>query len=178
MNKKVLILDMDETMIHSTYDGINYRPHLITFLNNVYPYYDIYAFTLGTKPYAEPILTNICKIGGHNYFKKRYYRQDALITEDSYLKNPVKIWNNYEHHTRLKKVQDTIIVDNNPNAFIFQKIHGITIKDFIDDPSDNCLLFLFPILVKFAKSSEKSSEFLYNSQQMLHSIIKHEESYF
>ena len=59
MDKKILILDMDETMIHTNNEGSIFRPHLITFLDNVYPYYDIYAFTLGTQPYAEPILNKI-----------------------------------------------------------------------------------------------------------------------
>lgn len=177
MNKKVLILDMDETMIHSTLNGTNFRPHLITFLNNLYPYYDIYAFTLGTQPYAEPILDKICEMGNKNYFIDRYYRHNAITNDNYFLKNPVTIWKNYTSN-KLYKVQNTIIVDNNPNAFLFQKKYGITIKDFIDDENDNCLLFLFPILVKFAKSKEKTMEFLPKSKKMLYSITKMEQSFY
>tara|TARA_Y100000389_G_C17469360_1_gene528850 strand:- start:7321 stop:7854 length:534 start_codon:yes stop_codon:yes gene_type:complete len=177
MNKKVLILDMDETMIHSTVNGTNFRPHLITFLNNVYPYYDIYAFTLGTKPYAEPILDKICEIGKKDYFIERYYRHNAIVNDSYFLKNPVTIWKNYNIN-KIQKVRNTIIVDNNPNAFLFQKIYGITIKDFIDDPNDNCLLFLFPVLVKFAKSKETTLEFLPKTKKMLYSITKRDKSFY
>ena len=178
MNKKVLILDMDETMIHTSPDGVKFRPHLITFLNNLYYYYDIYAFTLGTKHYAEPILNYIIKMGGKNYFKKRYYREDAYTIDGNYIKNPIKIWLNYQLPLRNEMVKNTIIVDNNPNAFIYQKIHGITIKDFYGDYSDNCLLFLFPILVKFAKSKDTAKEFLPKTKKMLFTITKNIESDF
>lgn len=178
MDKKILILDMDETMIHSTNEGSIFRPHLITFLDNVYPYYDIYAFTLGTQPYAEPILNKICELGKKRYFKKRYYRHDALEFGEAYLKNPVTIWKNYKDSDKSKIARNTIIVDNNPNAFIYQKKYGINILDFFGDQNDNCLLFLFPILVKFGKSKEESIEFLKNSKNMLYSITKRELSEF
>ena len=75
-------------------------------------------------------------------------------------------------------VRNTIIVDNNPHAFIFQKLYGINIIDFMGDQNDNCLLFLFPVLVKFGKTSDTSVQFLPKAKNMLLSITKRENSFF
>ena len=56
-NRPILILDIDETLIHSIFDGnthtINYRPYLIDVLNGLHKYFNIFIFTAATINYAE-----------------------------------------------------------------------------------------------------------------------------
>ena len=68
---KLLILDLDETLIHSIFDNskadvtftikgdqfrFNIRPHCLKFLERMSKHFNIYVFTASTQDYAEPIV--------------------------------------------------------------------------------------------------------------------------
>ena len=94
-----LILDLDETLVHTTIDtgelrfynsnfityrfednGIKYityyRPHLFDFLNESFKKFNMYIYTFGTKLYANKIIKEICEKLGFNPFIKIYTRED------------------------------------------------------------------------------------------------------
>ena len=71
-----LILDMDETLIHTQFqkDGeINFgtRPYLNRFLSELGKDFEVSIFTAGTQDYADSIVNNIDKEG---IIKNRMYR--------------------------------------------------------------------------------------------------------
>jgi CTD small phosphatase-like protein 2 len=119
------------------------RPHLHSFLLEMYKYYELIVFTAGTQEYADPILNIIDK--KNNIFDKRLYRQHAIIVDESFVKDLSLLGRD------LKKV---IIVDNNPHNYDLQKENGIFIKSFYGEKDDNVLVELIPILQKIASNKD------------------------
>ena len=72
-NNPVLVLDLDETIIHYSYRDdkhiINYRPGLFNFLNKIKFNFNIFIFTAGTREYANNIVYNINLRCKYNIFK-------------------------------------------------------------------------------------------------------------
>lgn len=66
LKKYILVLDLDETLIHFYYDPktapnmihglIQYRPGLFEFLQNLFPYFELIIFTVATRLYADPVI--------------------------------------------------------------------------------------------------------------------------
>ena len=130
-SRKTLILDLDETLIHSLAKGnkmsaghmveikfekhailyyVHKRPHCDRFLRKVSEWYDVVVFTASVQQYADPVIDWLEKEG--KIFKKRYYRQHCTLHEGAYVKdlslsgcNPAT----------------TMIVDNSPVSYIFNE---------------------------------------------------------
>jgi Dullard-like phosphatase family protein len=141
-----LVLGLDETLIN--FQQINYtqgvlklRPFLIEFLDNVSQYYELILFTSETQYYAEPIIKAIEH--RKNYFDYIFYRENCIKIGNDYVKDLIRIG---------RPLDSTIIVDNMPQYFRFQKGNGITIKSFwAQDPNDRALYDLIPILINIAE---------------------------
>ena len=73
-HKKFLVLDLDETLIHSIFTNekadvsfkikgdqfkFNVRPHCMDFLERMSEHYTIYVFTASTVDYATPIVDHL-----------------------------------------------------------------------------------------------------------------------
>ena len=107
--KKTLILDLDETLVHSGFnpftrksdinliiniDGRDHvinvlkRPHLDEFLKEISEYYDIIVFTASVSEYASPLLD---KLDQNNYLSGRLFRQDCLFNQGLYIKDLKRI---------------------------------------------------------------------------------------
>ena len=159
-NKKTLILDLDETLIHSSFQPLRFnnriikpdfsfkiffnykyheifsykRPFLSKFLKEMNKLFNIYIFTASIKKYAKPLLKLLDK---HNYVMKKFYRESCILSEGKYIKDLslLKI-----------KLNDVIILDNNPISYKFNKKNGIPIKSWHFDKNDNELLKILPLL--------------------------------
>ncbi|CAD5115722.1 DgyrCDS4665 [Dimorphilus gyrociliatus] len=163
VRKKTLILDLDETLIHSHHDGnfrqtvkpgtpadfvlrvtidkhpvrffVHKRPHVDFFLQTVSNWYELVVFTASMEIYGSAVADKL----DHNkcMFKRRYYRQHCHMDNGSYSKD-------------LKAVSDDLsgvfIVDNSPAAYRSYPLNAIPIKSWFSDPTDTCLLNLLPIL--------------------------------
>jgi len=153
--RKTLILDLDETLVHSGFnpfrrksdltltiniDGRNHiinvlkRPYVDEFLKEISKYYEIIIFTASIAEYASPLLD---KLDRNNYCSKRLFRQDCLFNHGLYIKD-LKIIG--------KDLKDMIIIDNNPVSYAVNEDNGIPILTWYDDLNDNELYKLLPLL--------------------------------
>ncbi|EGG23322.1 dullard-like phosphatase domain containing protein [Cavenderia fasciculata] len=153
--KKTLILDLDETLVHSTLTPVNHhhltvnvtvedvactfyvikRPHVDYFLERVAEWYDIVVFTASMKEYADPLLD---KLDTNRLIKHRLFRESCLEKEGNFVKDLSLIH---------QDLATTIIVDNSPHAYSNNVENALPIDNFMgDNPLDESLLTLLPFL--------------------------------
>ena len=156
-NKKLLILDLDETLIHSDmdyslkekidkYDTILYfdndeeknipipliiRPGIYQFLDYASKEFDLIVFTASDQQYADAIINYIER--DKKYFKMRLYRNHCIFIEPGLYIKDLRILSSY------KKMEDIIILDNSLFSFANQLNNGILITSFFDDKNDTFL---------------------------------------
>ncbi|KAF9587884.1 hypothetical protein IFM89_006138 [Coptis chinensis] len=150
-----LVLDLDETLVHSTLDNCNdadftfpvffnmkehtvyvkRRPHLQTFLERVAQMFEIIIFTASQSTYAEKLLNILDP--ENKFISRRAYRESCIFSDGTYTKDLTVLG------VDLAKVA---IVDNSPQVFRWQVNNGIPIKSWFDDPSDCALISLLPFL--------------------------------
>ncbi len=182
-NKKILVLDLDETLIHSflepienydikldinIYDEINdrecntvyvkKRPGLDVFINELNKYYKIYIFSSSPKDYIFNIIKEIDK---KKVIFKFYSEDDCLTIPDGeqyniYIKDLKKIE---------KDLSKVILLDDNITSFTLQEENGIPIKSWYGDINDIELFKLLPLLKKLSYCNDVRTEiknFVYN----------------
>ena len=154
LNKKTLIFDLDETLVHCVEDITHGSPDVIlpiTFLSgevvnagiNVRPYarealmeanrlFEVVVFTASHQCYADVVLNYLDP--SNTLIHHRLYRDNCLPVEGLFLKD-LRIFAN-------RRPQDLIIVDNAAYSFAFQLDNGIPIISWHDDPYDRELLNL------------------------------------
>ena len=141
-----LVLDLDETLVNfkikSGREGyVRLRPFLFGFLEEVSQYYELIIFTSATEAYANSVIEAIEQ--EKKYFDFIFYRQHTIIIGNEFVKDLTRIG---------RPLNSTIIVDNMPQNFRFQKENGICIKPFWgQDSNDKTLYNLIPILIDIAK---------------------------
>ncbi|CAH1775176.1 unnamed protein product [Owenia fusiformis] len=163
VKRKTMILDLDETLIHSHHDGVlrqtvkpgtppdfvlkvvidrhpvrffvHKRPHVDFFLEIVSQWYDLVVFTASMEIYGAAVADKLDN--GTGVLKRRYYRQHCNLDFGSYTKDLSAI------STDLSSV---FIVDNSPGAYRAYPDNAIPIKSWFSDPTDTALLNLLPML--------------------------------
>ncbi|GMM33451.1 Nem1-Spo7 phosphatase catalytic subunit [Saccharomycopsis crataegensis] len=156
--KKTLILDLDETLIHSlsktnrmstahmvevklhnNLASLYYvykRPYCDEFLSLVSNWFELYIFTASAQEYADPVINWLEK--DRKFFSKRYYRDSCTLRQGTgYIKDLSIIG------IDLSKI---ILVDNSPISYSLNYENALDIEGWIDDPTDNELLQLLPLL--------------------------------
>ena len=167
-NKKTLVLDLDETLVHSQffefsipsditikieiekeiYDiHVLVRPGVEKFIKTMKDYYEIIIFTASISKYAD-ILMNI--IDPNNYCPYRLFREHCSFINNNYVKDLKKLGRN---------LKDTIIVDNSPLSYSFHPNNGLPILSWFDDYRDNELENITPILI-FLSSVDDVREYI------------------
>ncbi len=170
-NKKTLILDLDETLIHSDLDliykdhettlyfdseddeilGKNVpiplilRPNLFEFLNYVYDKFELIIFTASHKNYADKIIDYIEK--DKKYFSLRLYRQHCIFIKPGIYIKDLRIFKN-------RDLKDIILIDNSIFSFSNQLSNGILITSFYNDKEDDFLLSLKDYLEYFIEDCD------------------------
>lgn len=150
-----LVLDLDETLVHSTLEPCDHadftfpvffnmkehtiyvrqRPFLQMFLERVAQMFEIIVFTASQSIYAEQLLDILDP--DRKLFSGRAYRESCIFSDGSYTKDLTVLG------IDLAKVA---IIDNSPQVFRLQVDNGIPIKSWFDDPSDRALISLLPFL--------------------------------
>lgn len=171
--RKTLIFDMDETLIHWVDNiededpqfvikvpldgeevdaGINVRPFALEWLEAWNQWFQVIVFTASHQSYADAVLDFLDPEG--DLIQKRLYRDSWYETQEGVYIKDLRIFAN-------RKLSDIIIVDNAVYSFGFQLNNGIPIIPFYDDPSDEELFHLVPfleILACWSDIREKNKE--------------------
>eukprot|EP00559_Dactyliosolen_fragilissimus_P009366 CAMPEP_0184856820 /NCGR_PEP_ID=MMETSP0580-20130426/2001_1 /TAXON_ID=1118495 /ORGANISM="Dactyliosolen fragilissimus" /LENGTH=562 /DNA_ID=CAMNT_0027352071 /DNA_START=977 /DNA_END=2665 /DNA_ORIENTATION=- len=142
--KKCLVLDLDETLVHSSFravpgadfvipvqieDVVHFvyvakRPGVDKFLIEMAKHYEIVIYTASLNKYADPLLD---LLDPHKTISARLFRESCVYYEGNYVKD-LSLLN--------RDIRDTIIVDNSPNSYIFHPLNAIDCTSFIDDIND------------------------------------------
>ncbi|KAI3780073.1 hypothetical protein L2E82_09951 [Cichorium intybus] len=150
-----LVLDLDETLVHSTLEAcedadftftVNFnledhrvyvrcRPYLKEFMERVAGLFEIIIFTASQSIYAEQLLNVLDP--KRKVFRHRVYRESCVFFEGNYLKDLSVLG---------RDLARVVMIDNSPQAFGFQVDNGIPIESWFDDRSDQELLSLLPFL--------------------------------
>jgi CTD nuclear envelope phosphatase 1 len=193
--QKTLVIDLDETLIHSLAKGgrmssghmvevklnapvlapvssianhptpiigpqhpilyyVHKRPHCDEFLRKVCKWYKLVVFTASVQEYADPVIDWLEQ--ERKFFVGRYYRQHCTLRNGAYIKDLSSV------EPDLSRV---CILDNSPMSYIFHEggrsqqqaqdpmltdltsaDNAIPIEGWINDPTDNDLLHLIPLL--------------------------------
>lgn len=158
-HKKTLILDLDETLVHSALKPFSIksdfvlsipfeektqtvhvlkRPHVDQFLEKVSKLYEVVIFTAGIKNYASPLLN---KLDPNKYISYRLYREHCTQCNKLYIK---------DLNTIGRDLKDTIIIDNNPISYAFNKDNGLPIITWMTNQNDDELMKMVPLLEMLA----------------------------
>jgi len=161
-NKKTLILDLDETLVHSSFvpfekndiilnvdfESVMYniyvlvRPGAEEFIKKVSKYFEVVIFTASISKYALPLLDIL---DHEKKIKYRLTREHCTFLNGIYIKELKKLNRN---------LSDLIIVDNSPLAYAFDSDNGLPIKTWYDDPNDNELDKIYPLLEFLSRVNE------------------------
>lgn len=156
-NSKTLILDLDETLIHSQSRGkpsmmghmvevrldkrhatlyyVHKRPFCDDFLKLVCKWYNVVVFTASVQEYADPVIDWLEQ--EQRFFSKRYYRQHCTKVGNGYVKDLTCVD---------KDLSKLMIIDNSPVSYMMHENNAIAIEGWINDPTDVDLLCLLPVL--------------------------------
>eukprot|EP01111_Echinosteliopsis_oligospora_P010371 TRINITY_DN3216_c0_g1_i1.p1 TRINITY_DN3216_c0_g1~~TRINITY_DN3216_c0_g1_i1.p1 ORF type:complete len:254 (+),score=37.43 TRINITY_DN3216_c0_g1_i1:160-921(+) len=164
--KKTLILDLDETLVHSTIKPVTHhhmnvdviidgrsctfyvikRPHVDNFLVQVSEWFDVIIFTASMKQYADPLIDQLDK---HRVVKGRLFRESCLVKDGNFIKDLGMIG---------QELSSTILVDNSPIAYSNNKDNALPIENWMgDNPQDDALLNLIPFLSALRYTSDVRS---------------------
>ncbi|XP_061362582.1 uncharacterized protein LOC133306296 isoform X2 [Gastrolobium bilobum] len=158
-----LVLDLDETLVHSTLKHcddpdfsftvffnmkehtvyVKQRPNLRPFLERVSEMFEVVIFTASQSIYAKQLLDILDPDG--RLISRREYRESCIFSDGNCTKDLTFLG------VDLAKVA---IIDNSPEVFRLQVNNGIPIKSWFDDPLDCALMSLLPFLEILADADD------------------------
>lgn len=163
MDKKLLVLDLDETLLHATENRLAHeecfqlfnlfvykRPHLDWFLSEMLNTFKVGVWTASGEVYAEAVVQQLFE---RNSLEFVWTSQQCTLSRD---------WNTGEYATikNLRKLKNkgypldsVIVVDDTPSKHRRNYGNLVTVKEFIGDQQDNELPFLATYLKQLAKES-------------------------
>ncbi|XP_032093766.1 CTD nuclear envelope phosphatase 1 isoform X1 [Thamnophis elegans] len=134
VKRKILVLDLDETLIHSHHDGVlrptvrpgtppdfilkvvidkhpvrffvHKRPHVDFFLEVVSQWYELVVFTASMEIYGSAVADKLDN--NRSILRRRYYRQHCTLELGSYIKDLSVVHND---------LSSIVILDNSPGAY-------------------------------------------------------------
>ncbi|RNF12657.1 nuclear lim interactor-interacting factor-like protein [Trypanosoma rangeli] len=160
--KKTLILDLDETLVHSslvqqarhhdlvlnipvgsgaTTVYVAYRPFLRQFIDAIAEHFEVVVFTASVSRYCNAVM-NAVDPGGV-LGPLRLYREHCSILNGAYVKDLSLLG---------RDLNQMVIVDNSPVTYLFQQRNAIPIPSWFEDPNDMELKRLLPIVEALARA--------------------------
>jgi len=159
LNKKTLVLDLDETLVHSSFKPISgadfvipveiddqvhqvyvlKRPGVDQFMKRMGELYEIVVFTASLAKYADPVLDLLDK---HKVVKIRLFREACVNHKGNYVKDLNRLG---------RDIKKTIIIDNSPASYMFNPENAVPVESWFDDVNDTELFSLIGILERLSK---------------------------
>ncbi|KAI9868201.1 MAG: hypothetical protein M1813_006946 [Trichoglossum hirsutum] len=156
--KKCLVLDLDETLVHSSFKVLHQadftipveiegqyhnvyvikRPGVDQFMKRVGELYEVVVFTASVSKYGDPLLD---QLDIHHVVHHRLFRESCYNHQGNYVKDLSQVG---------RDLRETIIIDNSPTSYIFHPQHAVPISSWFSDAHDNELLDLIPVLEDLA----------------------------
>ena len=161
-SNKLILLDLDETLIHSDFDNkdthhdsvititdednktpieinIHIRPNVEVFLKHLALYFDLAVFTSSVEDYANAVINELDK--NNNIFKFVLHRKHCFNYGDMFYVKDLRILEDYI------SLEQVVLVDNNIFSFCNQIDNGILINSFFGDKTDNHLIEVYIYLI-------------------------------
>lgn len=158
-HKICLVIDLDETLVHSSFKPINNadfivpveidgtihqvyvlkRPYVDEFLQKMGELYECVLFTASLAKYADPVADLLDKWG---VFRARLFRESCVFYRGNYVKDLGRLGRD------LNKV---VIVDNSPASYIFHPDNAVPVASWFDDMTDTELSDLIPFFERLSK---------------------------
>ena len=132
--KPTLVLDLDQTLLYSTFEMprcydfdirvpgnpsaviyVNLRPHIAQFISIIGMIYEIVVFTAAKKEYAQKVISEIDKSGRINHF---LYRESCKIFNGKYIKDLSRLG---------RPLISIILIDDIPYSYKLQPRNGVHI---------------------------------------------------
>ena len=155
-HKKTLILDLDETLVHSALKPfintnpnfildipfenqtqsiyVLIRPYVEEFLLKTSSLFELVVFTASIPEYANPLLNRLDPL---RRISHRLFRQHCIYSNNFFIKDLSKI---------NRPLNEMIIIDNNPISYVLNKDNGIPILSWYDDENDSELMKVLPFV--------------------------------
>mmetsp|Transcript_41593 Transcript_41593/g.109801 ORF Transcript_41593/g.109801 Transcript_41593/m.109801 type:complete len:314 (-) Transcript_41593:14-955(-) len=155
IGRKTLVLDLDETLVHSSFRHVDRadivitvelegelhkvyvrkRPGVDKFLKAVAESFEVVIYTASMAKYANPLMDVLDPEG---LCTSRLFREACTRHGGGgYIKDLSKLG---------RSLKNVIIIDNSPICYAMQPDNAIPIKTWREDPTDQELLELVPIL--------------------------------
>lgn len=147
-NKKTLIFDLDETLVHCITFGekgqhdvmvdvrfpngmaasarLKLRPFLKECLEEANKLFEVMVFTASHQCYADAVLNYLDP--DRRLIHHRLYRNNCISINGANIKD-LRIFTN-------RNLKDVVLVDNNAFSFAYQLDNGVPIISWYDDPAD------------------------------------------
>ncbi|EZA47215.1 hypothetical protein DMN91_000179 [Ooceraea biroi] len=152
MHKKCMVIDLDETLVHSSFKPINNadfvvpveidgtvhqvyvlkRPYVDEFLQRMGEMFECVLFTASLAKYADPVADLLDRWG---VFRARLFRESCVFHRGNYVKDLNKLG---------RELHQIVIVDNSPASYIFHPDNAVPVASWFDDMTDSELLDLIP----------------------------------
>lgn len=163
LGKKCLVLDLDETLIHSQFNQtkapdlsvpvqfedmvkpifVYKRPGVDEFLEYVGKHFEVVIFTASLASYADPVIDFLDRT---KTIKYRLYRESCVFAEGLYLKDLRRLG---------RPLDQTILIDNAATSYLLQPENGVAILSWFSDLEDRELLGrLMPALADLPRSTD------------------------
>ncbi|KAI9257556.1 HAD-like domain-containing protein [Helicostylum pulchrum] len=152
--RKCLVLDLDETLVHSSFKIISNpdfvvpveidnqyhnvyvlkRPGVDEFMRKMGEKYEIVVFTASLAKYADPVLD---MLDIHKVVKHRLFRESCFNHKGTYVKDLSQLG---------RELASTLILDNSPASYIFHTSNAVPVSTWFNDPHDTELTDLIAFL--------------------------------
>lgn len=162
--RKLLILDLDETLIYATEEKlarecdfivgqyfVYKRPFVESFLRFCFENFYVAVWTTATKSYAEGIFKNLLKENETLQFL--WTRERCTYEFDEELREPILVKKLAKVRRRKRKLESVIVVDDSPNVWKSSYGNLVCVGKFKGDENDDELKLLPLYLEKLLEVS-------------------------
>uniref|UniRef100_A0A8C1YEE3 protein-serine/threonine phosphatase n=1 Tax=Cyprinus carpio TaxID=7962 RepID=A0A8C1YEE3_CYPCA len=157
--KKCVVIDLDETLVHSSFKVIHKllpvetssdlfqvyvlkRPHVDEFLQKMGELFECVLFTASLAKYADPVADLLDQWG---VFRARLFRESCVFHRGNYVKDLSRLG---------RELRNVIILDNSPASYIFHPENAVPVQSWFDDMNDTELLDLLPFFEGLSKEED------------------------